>query len=102
MTCHSDIMNVSDKVVCIDDDWTKCHDDPKKYFSDLPVRGQMYVVESVSTANNGEVQINLVGIKARNIGLGIAGFYPHRFRILLQRKAINDRAHKAVNEKGKP
>ncbi len=80
-------MNVSDKVVCVDDNWASCRDDPRKYFSALPVKGQTYVVERVMLARNGEPQICLVGIEGNLHNNGTAGFYPHRFRLLSDLKS---------------
>jgi len=92
-------MNIGDKVVCVDDDWSKCWDDPHSYFSTLPQAGRTYVVKTIGLANNGERQIGLVGIEARNIGRGIAGFYPHRFRLLSEIRS--DKAIERVKEKAR-
>jgi hypothetical protein len=79
-------MNPGDKVVCIDDDFAKCWDDPRKWFNVLPKCGVVYVVESIGFAKNGEQGIRLIGIRTPD---NLAVWYPWRFRLLSEMKERN-------------
>ena len=71
-------MRINDRVVCVDDDFSKCHADPKKYWKNLPIKGQIYVINNVITTKSGEVGLQLVGIYSFS---GRTTLRPQRFRL---------------------
>jgi hypothetical protein len=73
----------SDKVICVDDDWSKCWANPLDHFPKLPIAGQTYAVKEMGVANNGETMVLLVGLESFNKQ---GGFYPRRFRLLSEVK----------------
>lgn len=82
-------MNPGDKVVCVDDNWSTspCH--PAEAFSDVPVRGRVYVVSGVGESARGIPGLKLVGI------YGMTPYHVFRitrFRLLSEMKqtAINN------------
>lgn len=72
-------MTNGDKVVCVDDDWSKCWTDPARFFSSLPKSGLVYVIECWDVAKNGERMVQLVGIASPPPG---AGLLPVAFQTL--------------------
>lgn len=72
-------MNISDKVICVDDNWNKCFMDARTVFNTLPIKGRIYVIREVAAAKNGEIGIKLVGITSDE---DKAVFYSSRFRKL--------------------
>ncbi len=80
---------ISDKVVCIDD--RIFHPNLVKYYSSMPIRGQVYVVRDyIRNRFHGEDCVILTGITSEIWSDGIErGFYPKRFRKLEEIKAEN-------------
>lgn len=76
--------DISSKVVCVDDNFSKSWDDPRNHLSGIPVKGKIYVIKQWFKANNGEWGIQLVGINSLNTKNYC--FYPWRFRKLDEMK----------------
>jgi len=74
-------MQAGDKVICVDDDFSKSWADPRDYFNHIPVKGRVYVIKEWGVAKNGEPGVRLLGVVSRN---GDAVFYPWRFRLLTE------------------
>lgn len=89
-------MKPSDKVVCINDDWSGCWDDPRNYFQVLPQKGRVYTVKHLAIARNGEIMVIIVGCESCR---GEGGFYPQRFALLsdIKRKHKNS-AHQNTKQ----
>jgi hypothetical protein len=85
---------VGDKVVCVDDDFSKCWMNPNIVFPSLPKKGVVYVVKELAVALNGEAGIKIIGCESFcKDGM----FYPRRFRLLTEMKQDSEVAIKPTH-----
>lgn len=91
-------MKAGDKVICVDDNWSRSHSHPAPYFTEIPVAGRVYVVRGFSTAPNGMTCVLLLGITGGHYTKNgqEAGFFEDRFRLLEEMKARRSLASESL------
>jgi hypothetical protein len=95
LTQKKEIMQINDKVVCVDADFSKSWDDPAKHFNDVPILNKVYTVRGMTKAKNNEDAVQLVGIYALTSDER-AGFYSWRFAKLEELKEKNKNKQKEI------